>query len=33
MKIAAYIAATLFNDKYANILKIVDVLEIKIGPE
>ena len=33
MKIAAYIATGLFNEGYAAILKIMDILEIKIGPQ
>ena len=33
VKIADYIATALFNERYAVILKIMDVLEIKIGPQ
>ena len=33
VKIAAYIANALFNEGYAAILKTMDVLEIKMGPQ
>ena len=33
VKIAAYIATVLFNEGYATILKIMDFLEIKSGPQ
>ena len=33
VKIAAYISIPIFNEEHADILKIMDVLEIKMGPQ